>query len=255
VSAAGRSKSDQELDELYREPPAAFVAARNQHVKQFRAAGDSEEAERVKKLRRPSAAAWVLNRAALESPAEVEAFAEASAALERAQVRALEGAEGAAEEWRAAAAREREAADAAVDRASKLARDAGQPASDRVLELVAETLRAASADERLRDRVLRGRVEREQSAATLGTLAAAPSRKRKPAAKAAKRRQTTEARREVERLERELDNATAREERLRRQVELTAETLKRERAKLGESKREAAALRRRLRTAQRRSKD
>jgi septal ring factor EnvC (AmiA/AmiB activator) len=120
-----------------------------------------------------------------------------------------------------------------------------------VLELVGETLRAASGDSGLRERVLRGRVEREQSAATLGTPAVAPPRPRESGA--AKRRDVTQARRERKRLEQELADATAREGRLRAQVEQTTATLKREKASLADSKRETAALRRRVKAAERRA--
>src|SRR5918996_699303 len=104
-----RAASDEHLDELYREHPEGFVAGRDQLVKDLRAAGDREEADRVKKLRRPTVAAWLLNRAALTSPAELEEFSEASRQLEDAQGRALEGKDEGATAWRDAAAREREA--------------------------------------------------------------------------------------------------------------------------------------------------
>lgn len=107
--------SDPRLDELYREHPEGFVARRAQLVKDLRAAGDRDEADRVKKLRRPTVAAWLINRTALDSPEQLEEFAEASAQLEDAQARALEGKGQGAAEWRAAGAREREAADAVVD--------------------------------------------------------------------------------------------------------------------------------------------
>jgi hypothetical protein len=242
----------QALDELYREHPEGFVAGRDRLVKELRAAGDREEAERVKKLRRPSVAAWLINRVALTSPAQLQEFAEASRELEQAQSRALEGKDEGAAEWRAAAAREREATGAIVDLAEGAARDAGHPAGGRALELVGETLRAATGDAELRERVLRGRVEREQSAATLGTPAGGPPPRRAP--EAAKRRGAAQARRELDRLEGQLADATAREERISAGIAQTAETLKREKARLAESKRETAALKRRLRTAERRAR-
>jgi hypothetical protein len=241
----------QALDELYREHPEGFVAGRDRLVKDLRAAGDRDEADRVKKLRRPSAAAWLINRAALSSPAELKEFAEASRELEQAQARALEGKDEGAAQWRAAAAREREATSAIVEVAERLARDAGHRATRRALELVGETLRAASGDPELRDRVLRGRVEREQSAATLGTPAGAPPRMRTSGS--GKRRDAAQARRELERLAGELVDATAREERMRAAIEQSEETLKREKRRLADSKRETAALKRRLKAAERRA--
>jgi hypothetical protein len=253
-----QAAADERLDELYREHPDGFVAGRNELAKQLRAAGERDEAERVKKLRRPSAAAWLINRAALTSPKSLAAFAEASQALEKAQARALEGEDDAAAEWRSAAERERGAAAAVVEAARKAAGDAGHKAGQRALELVDETLLAAAADAELRERVLRGRVEREQSAATLGTpaLASLPdlgrgAAKRQSAARA--RREASQARREVDRLQSELDDAEGRQERLQAQVDQTAETLKQVKAKLADAKRETAQLRRQTKAAARRA--
>jgi hypothetical protein len=245
-----RPATDSRLDELYREHPDEFVSGRNQLAKDLRAAGDRDEAERVKKLRRPSAAAWLLNRAALTSPAHLEEFAAASRALEEAQRRAIEGRDKGAEEWRAAAAGERDAIAAVLDLAARLARDAGHPATERALELAGDTLRAATADPELRERVLSGRLERERSGATLGAPAGPPPRTDR---KADRRRERAQASRDLERLEADLADATEREERLRAQVQRTEEALREEKAKLAESKRESAALRRRVKAAQRRA--
>src|SRR5207247_1511296 len=81
---------------------------RDSLVKELRAGGDQAEAQRLRKLRRPTAAAWLINRVALDSPALLEEFAAASGAVEDAQKRALQGDDEAATEWRTAAARERE---------------------------------------------------------------------------------------------------------------------------------------------------
>jgi hypothetical protein len=244
--------SEQRLDELYREHPEGFVAGRDRLVKDLRSAGDRDEADRVKRLRRPTAAAWLINRAALTSPARVRQFAEVSRQLEDAQGRALEGNEDGAAAWRAAAAHEREAAAAVVDVAERAAREAGHPPTERVLEQVGETLRAAAADPELRERVLSGRVERERSAATLGTPAAGPLPRR--GGKSAKRGDRAQARRELERLEGELADAEAREERLRAQVDRTSDALREEKAKLADSKREKGVLKRRVKAAERRAR-
>jgi hypothetical protein len=245
------SKPDKRLDELYREHPEGFVAGRNQLAKDLRGAGDRDEAERVRKLRRPTVAAWLINRAALTSPSQLKRFVEASRRLEEAQGRALEGKDEGAAEWRSAAARENEATGAVVEVAERAARDAGHPPSERALELVGETLRAATGDPELRERVLHGRVDREQSAATLGTPALASPRKRDQ--RSAKQRDVAQARRELGRLQDELADATEREETLRARVQQTTQTLRREKTKLAESKREAAAFKRQLKAAERRA--
>lgn len=242
-------ETEQSLDEIYREHPEGFVAGRNQLAKELRAAGDREEADRIGKLRRPSVAAWLINRTALSSPSALEEFAEASRRLEEAQARALEGDDEAVAEWRDAAAREREANAAVVETAAGLARDSGHSINQRALELVGETLRAAAGDSNLRDRVMSGRVEREESAPTLGMPAASPTRRHRESS-SAKRREVNLARRELQRLHGELDDAAAREDRLRESVERTSETLREERARLADAKRETASLRRQVKAAE-----
>jgi hypothetical protein len=67
-AVSSRVATDDRLDDLYREPPDRFVAGRNALAKELRAGGHRDEAERVKALRRPSAAAWLINRVAFDSP-------------------------------------------------------------------------------------------------------------------------------------------------------------------------------------------
>lgn len=242
---------EERLDALYGEHPEGFVAGRDRLAKDLRASGDRSEADRIKKLRRPSVAAWLVNGTALASPDLLRELAEASRGLEEAQARALEGQEDAVGEWRAAAAREREASAAVLDAAEGLATEHGRPVNRRALELAAETLQAAAGDAGLRDRVTQGRLEREQSASTLGTPASPPAGK--PDRGSAERREAAGARRELERLRGELEDAAARQHELSERVERTAETLRQERARLAEAKRATAGLRREVRKAERRA--
>ena len=250
--AEKEGEAEKRLDELYREHPDGFVAGRNALSKEVRAAGDREEADRIKKLRRPSVAAWLINRTALSSPESLEEFDAATRRLQQVQGRALEGDDDAVTEWRAAAAEQREANTAVVEAAAGLAWESGHSFNPRALELVAETLQAAAGDSGLRERVMRGRLEREEAATTLGTPAVAPTRKREPAS-SAKRRDAALARRELERLGVELDAAAEREDRLRENVERTTETLRQDKARLAEAKREAASLRRQVKAAERKA--
>jgi hypothetical protein len=251
MTAEKKIAVEERLDELYREHPEGFVAGRNGLVKEVRAAGDREEADRVKKLRRPSVAAWLINRTALSSPDRLEEFDETSRRLEEAQARALEGDDKAVAEWRAAAGREREATAAVLETAASLAGESGHSVKERALELAGETLLAAAGDPELRSRALRGRLEREQSATTLGIPADAPTRRRGP--DSTKRREATIARRELERLRDELDQAVAREKRLRENVDRTAETLRQDKARLADAKRATAGARREFKAAERRA--
>jgi hypothetical protein len=248
-----RTGSDHRLDQLYREHPQDFVAARNSLVKELRAGGERDEAERVKRLRRPTETAWLINRVALDSPELLEEFAAASQAVEDAQRKAITGNEEAASKWRTSATREGDAIAAVGEAAERAARDLGRPARPRALEMLIETLRAAGPDPELRDRVLRGRVQRERSAATLG-IPALPASTR-GARDSARRRDVAQARRELELLEGDLAAAAAREEGLRDRVRQTEEALRRAKAQLAESKRETTALRRRQKAIERRARD
>jgi hypothetical protein len=243
---------DERLDALYREPPSAFVTGRDRLAKDLRDAGDRDQASRIKALRRPSAAAWLINRAALSQPEVVEEFAEASRRLGEVQGRALEGRADAATEWRDAAAREREAAAAVIEAGSALAREGGEKVSAKALESATGTLQAATGDEELRYRVVSGRLEREVSAPTLGLPAGAPARRADRGA--SRHRQADLARSEIERLRQELDTAAGRERHMRGSGKPTTETLRREKAQLSEARRESAALRRQLKAAERKGK-
>ena len=256
-------RREPDLDPLYREHPDGFVKARDALAKELRAGGDKAGADRVKKLRRPSAAAWLLNRAALRDPKALKAFAAASEALSKAQRRALEGKDKGAEKWRAAAEREREASAAVLDAAEKEASEDGHPATKQALDLVDGTLRAAAADPKLRETVISGRLDRERSAATIagldagamtvagGTSGAKGSNKDDKASE--KKRAVAQAKRDLKRLEHELAAAEAREAKQAQSVEQASEALREQKAELAEAKRDAAELRKQARAMRRRA--
>src|SRR5688500_6954182 len=110
---------ERRLDELYRERPEEFVGGRDALVRELRAEGDKESATEVKKLRRPTAAAWVINRISADEPERTREFVRASEELAKVQRRVLEGdAPGA--ELREAAAAEREQIEGMVADARRL---------------------------------------------------------------------------------------------------------------------------------------
>lgn len=59
----------QEITRLYGEFPEVFVGTRDALVQRLRQRGDQDAAERVRRLRRPTVAAWAVNRVALQEPA------------------------------------------------------------------------------------------------------------------------------------------------------------------------------------------
>ncbi|WP_159398022.1 hypothetical protein [Sorangium cellulosum] len=93
---AGGMDEDDEVDDLYKKPLGDFTRARDELAKRLRQAGDKDAADRVKALRRPTAAAWTLNQLARRVPQRMEALLDAGERLREAQAGALSpgGAQG-----------------------------------------------------------------------------------------------------------------------------------------------------------------
>lgn len=152
-------KTEKALDEIYAGPPAEFVRERNELAMELRASGDEDDAERIKALRKPSRAAAVLNRLALDEPKSVKAYLGLAEKLRRATSGKVD-----VKRMRGLAREEGEMLEELVAAAAKI----GDGASASTLDRVRETLQAAQVDAELRDRVLAGRVEREERAASVG---------------------------------------------------------------------------------------
>src|SRR5829696_4215783 len=132
-----------ELDDivrgLYVLPPADFVAARNELVRQARAAGSPEVAERLRQLRRPTRSAWLVNLLARDSAAM-----QRLSALGRELRDAQTGLAGA--ELRNLAEQRRRLFSDLLDQARAHAADAGVRVIPSVLLEVEATLQAALVD-------------------------------------------------------------------------------------------------------------
>jgi hypothetical protein len=132
-----------ELDDIVRElyvlPPTDFVAARNDLVRQARAAGSREIAERLQQLRRPTRSAWLVNLLASDSAAM-----QRLSALGR-QLRDAQTGLAAAELRSLAEQRRRLIADL-MERAQAYADEAGVRLTPTVLSEVQATLQAALVD-------------------------------------------------------------------------------------------------------------
>jgi hypothetical protein len=132
-----------ELDEIVRElyvlPPADFVNARNELVRQARAAGSREVAERLQQLRRPTRSAWLVNLLASDSRAMQRLSAlgrelrDAQTGLARTELRNLAG-------------QRRQLIADLLDRAKAHADEAGLRLTPTVLSEVEATLQAALVD-------------------------------------------------------------------------------------------------------------
>lgn len=240
------------LDPLYRESPDEFVASRNALAIDLRGEGDRSAGAAVRKLRRPSQAAWLINRVAADEPERVRRFVAAVDELADAQRRVL-GGDADPAELREAAAGERREIDGVVAAARGVA---GARASAAILDRVAETLHAAGSNDELRARMLRGRVEKESSAATIGLsglegVAARP----RSAPKRSGRREVERARLELARLRERLDVAVARRDHEQSRVDTAESDLRRAKADLAAAKREVRALERDVGKAERNAAD
>jgi hypothetical protein len=143
--------------ELYRSAPDGFIAARDALVERLREDGRDGEAAQVKKLRRPTVAAWALDRLADVAPDVVAALLDAGAELARAQRATLSGRDPQA--LRAATGRRRDLVAELSQMAADALRDAGRSPEPH-LEDIRGTLEAASVDEEIGERLRTGTLER-----------------------------------------------------------------------------------------------
>ncbi|QEO14463.1 transposase [Agromyces intestinalis] len=142
-----------EADELAGLPPDEFTAARNARAKQVRT-DDRELARRIGELRKPSAAAWLVNQIVRHRPDRVDELLALGAELRAAQAD-LDARE------LTRLARERRALVQAVAReAGALADELGHPVREGVLGEVAETLQAGMTDASAEAAVRSGRLIR-----------------------------------------------------------------------------------------------
>jgi hypothetical protein len=137
-------------DRLYALPLAEFTQARDQAARELRKAGEREAADRVKALRKPTAAAAAVNRLVREHRDDVERFLGAAAALRDAQFSGTG-------DLAAARKAEREAL-------GQLTRTGG--------EAVRQSLLAAAVDDDAARELLEARLVRELEPRGFGTLLA-----------------------------------------------------------------------------------
>jgi len=186
---------DEVIDRLYGLPPAEFTAARNAAAAEL----GGEDRERVKALRKPTAAAAAVNRLVREHRDDVDAFLRASAALLDAQVSGKGGVEEATKQQREALTR--------------LVKAGGEP--------VRQSLLAAAVDEEAANELLAGRLERELEPRGFGTLLSHVKPSARPARAKPPKADDREARAKLHEARQELAAAEAEERQARRRWEQT----------------------------------
>jgi hypothetical protein len=173
--------ADSDLDRLLGLPLEDFTRARNDLAKRLKSEGNTEAADEIRALPKPSVPVWTINQLARVDHAGVKALLEAAEALRRAQQRLLRGDE-AGDTLRDATAREREAVERLTERARGLVAESGRPATAATLDRIGATLRAAVVTEEGRTLLETGRLTTELEPAGFGAFApgdvpAAPRRR------------------------------------------------------------------------------
>ncbi|MEU2779491.1 hypothetical protein ABZ646_43320 [Streptomyces sp. NPDC007162] len=135
-----RMDLDAVVDELYRLAPGDFTAVRDERARTARADGDREPAERIRRLRRPTLAAWASNLLVREQPEETERLLRLGAALRQAH-RNPDG-----DQLRELSAQQHQLTFALARQAAQLAAETGLRISDDVRQEVQDTLHAVLAD-------------------------------------------------------------------------------------------------------------
>jgi hypothetical protein len=160
---------DAEIDRLYGVPLDEFVADRDALAKRLRREGERGAAERIKRLRKPSAGAWALNQAVRRRRKETDALLAAGERLREAHESLLSGGDPAA--LREAMREERNLASALADCAETIASETGK-SGPALRERVRSTLHSAAVDEEAREELAAGRFVREREAVGIGPFGA-----------------------------------------------------------------------------------
>jgi hypothetical protein len=130
---------DDAVGELYALSPDDFTGRRTELAAQAKENGDRSLASEIGKLRRPTIAAWLVNRLARERVAELDALLELAQQLRDAH-RQVDGAR-----IRELSSKRQDVLQAITESASDIA---DRPVGDSVLQQVRQTFEAAIADER-----------------------------------------------------------------------------------------------------------
>jgi hypothetical protein len=243
------------VDALYGLPLDEFTPSRDRLAKELRSDGRRAAADWVKGLRKPTAAAWVVNQLARTQAKDAKRLLESSDALRGAQDRVLAG-DVSPHELAEATEEAAAASRALLAKAPGLLDRQGRSPRDATLDKVAETLRAVALDDQARAGFAAGRLTRERQVSGFGLMApahgTAPARARKAPDKAKSRpdaKQIERARAALEKarsrheaqaarvaeLARDLRAAQRAAETARRRAERTATELDRARAKQEET--------------------
>jgi hypothetical protein len=157
-------ETDEIAVELYLVPPAGFVAARDQLVRQARAAGHRDLARELQALRRPTLSAWLVNALARHQRARMQELFAVGRELRQAQTR-LD-----ADLLRRLPGEREELVAELLDWVRRHAADAGVHATEVALAEVEATLQAGLVDLAAAAAVMSGQLARPMAHAGFGPL-------------------------------------------------------------------------------------
>jgi hypothetical protein len=213
-------KLDADIDRLYGLPLEEFTPARDELAKSLRAHGDREAAAEIKKLRKPTVAAWALNQAQRREPKRVAELIDAGARLRDAQQRLVAGGERGL--LIDAAAEERRLAEQVVALGEQQLAGAGHGAGATAQSKLWSTVRAAAVNPEAGELLESGRLTRDYEVSDLGlgdagALSAPPAAvaKKKPSPpreRPADRAERKQAERKAQAIRRALDKARTQHE-------------------------------------------
>ncbi len=158
--------AEEQLERLYIEPPDQFIAARDRLARALEGEGHVEAAEPIRRLRKPTPAAWLVNQLVLREPEMAAIMLEEAERVAWAE-RALMRGTGTQARFRRALRQHRLVLVEAMSTIRSIALDCPHRVSKEALGRAEETLLATMLDPRAREAVRRGRLEEEVRVASL----------------------------------------------------------------------------------------
>jgi hypothetical protein len=158
----GETVAPEVADALYDEPPDRFIAARNELAARLKEDGDVGASKDVSALRKPTVAAWAVDRLARDHARDIEALIEVGKKLASAQREVAGG--GGVDRLHEASSERHKLVDRLVRASAGVLEKAGMSSARATLDKVSNTLMAIATDEDAADRVRRGVLDKELAA-------------------------------------------------------------------------------------------
>lgn len=255
--ARRRTKLDSEIQRLYGLPLSEFTAARNALTKQLRKAGDSENAEEVASLPKPSVSAWAVNHLFTAESARMDKLVTSGEEARKALKKILSGGDPGALREAIQEARDlvNELRDSAV---AAVAAESRRPGQD-IVERIATNLQSLAFSPDAEPVVERGWLDVDlpppgfEVLAGLQIAAASAKPSGKPPARPEKEKEKedTQARERLARAKAAQEEAAGRADFLRRKAEQAERTAEEARERYEEAERAAKEARERAAEAER----